>query len=366
MTVYFADRKMDIQGLADTELGGEMLIRQDKRTDDLSVGVVSLEFNLVFPSSRRAQAETMTEPGHYLLVRNKDAQEFYTIIDTEMDVDDQCISVYAEGAGLDLINEIAVPYVAPAAMPISDYISRFTYDSGFEIGRNEISTRSRKLVWDGETTVTERLISLATQFDAELAFSFDIIGMKVLHKYINIYEKRGGNYGVWLRRGIEVGNIRVKKSVADLATALKVTGGTTSDGDQPVDLNGYHYDDGDFFVEGTYLKSRSALAKWSRYLSDDNVSSGHLMRTFHSESTNKAEMCRQAITKLKKMREMAVEYEVELLQMPAIHVGDTVTVVDHEGSLYLSARVLKIETSEADDIHTATLGDYLATERQWT
>lgn len=42
-----------------------------------------------------------------------------------------------------------------------------------------------------------------------------------------------------------------------------------------------------------------------------------------------------------------------------VRIGDRVNIVDDAGGLYLSARILKLETSIAEDTRTATLGEYL-------
>ena len=68
------------------------------------------------------------------------------------------------------------------------------------------------------------MLSVATQFDAELSYSFEIDMLSVKHKYINFHRKRGNNSGMELRINREISNIIRKKSVADLATGLSVTG----------------------------------------------------------------------------------------------------------------------------------------------
>ena len=502
MTVYFADRKMNILECAATGLAAGFLIRKDTKTDEIGAGAAAFSFDLVYPADERTRAEEITAPGNYLLRSDGEAREFYTIIESELNTDACTVSVWAEGAGLDLLNEIAVPYEADQAQPAAFYIEKFAYDSGFEIGRNEISDRRRRLKWDGECTVTERLASVAAQFGAELEFSFEIKGLRVLHKYIHLLKRRGGDYGVRLRRGIEVGNISVRRSAENLATALKVTGGVPQgaqgihayddangkpyytwvkyadsptagmtdraagkdyiglaygkpdssesekysdytwtkvrrnktgvngqplktmeyipdtgvlqpngkytwvkyadnsaggnlsdspagkryiglaydkpsrtesaraadyhwslikgDDAQPVTLRGYVYDDGDFFLEGTFLKSREAVRKWSRYLWENGTYTGHLMRTFSYNTTDQAELCARALEALRRQREIQVNYEIELRALPEnVRVGDTVSIVDSDGALYLSARVLRLESSVADNVHTATLGDYL-------
>ena len=70
-------------------------------------------------------------------------------------------------------------------------------------------------------------------------------------------------------------------------------------------------------------------------------------------------MCNRAVSKLKKIYDAAVSYEVELAYLPdGIKIGDTVNIVDDAGELYLSARIMKLESSICNDEYTATLGEY--------
>ena len=62
----------------------------------------------------------------------------------------------------------------------------------------------------------------------------------------------------------------------DLATALSVTGGYPEESETPITLKGYKYDDGDIYLSGSTLYSRSAVAKWSRYLSEKGMEQGIL------------------------------------------------------------------------------------------
>ena len=255
-------------------------------------------------------------------------------------------------------------YAADKAYNIAYYINKFAYDSGFEIGINEVSNLTRKLSWDGETTATERLLSVATQFDnAEIEFSFKVENMAVTGKYINVYKNRGNDSGVTLTVGKEVSGFRIKSSIADLATAYRCTGGTPEGSENPITLNGYKYDDGDFYVEGSYVKSRKALEKWSRYQikTEKNKNDvGHIVKSFTYDTTSKSELCNRAVSSLKKICDEAVTYEVELLYLPdGVKVGDTVSIVDDDDNIYLTARLLKLEMSESNDTKEAELGDYV-------
>lgn len=260
---------------------------------------------------------------------------------------------------MDLLNETVGEYKADKAYPASYYVEKFSDDSGFEIGINEVSNYNRKLSWEGETTASERILSVATQFDAEVSYTFEIDRLKIKHKYINLHKKRGVDQGRELRINREVKNIIVKSSVEDLATALSVTGGYPEDSETPINLKGYKYDDGDIYLSGSTIYSRSAVAKWSRYLSEKGSGTGHIVQSYTYDTTSKSELCNRAVSKLKKIYDAAVSYEVELAYLPdGIKIGDTVNIVDDTGELYLSARIMKLESSICNDEYTATLGEY--------
>lgn len=235
-------------------------------------------------------------------------------------------------------------------MSIADYVAVFAADSGFTIGINEVSDRSRILSWDGESTVTERLQSLATQFDAELSYSYEFEGLAVKEKHINFWKHRGLDAGVTLRIGAGIGSIRMKENIENLATALRPTG-------ENITLAGYSYDDGDIYVDGDLLKSRSALAKWSRFLSptEQGDGDGHIVRPYSYQTSSRSELCSRSVAQLKKICQPEVTYEVHIEDVPKnMHVGDECRIVDVRNGLYLNARLIKTIRSEAAGTCEAT------------
>lgn len=364
MILYFANRKLNIIGKASTELPKGLTIVSDKKTEDVETGVAVFDCTIPFNDDTREMVENCASVGNYILRSYNGENEFYTIIDSETDTKRQEVYIYAEDAGLDLLNEIVGAYEADKAYSIAHYIQKFAYDSGFQIGVNEVASLTRKLSWDGEQTVTERIASIATQFDgAEVSYSFGVDGMNVVSKFINIYKGRGKDIGANLRLNKDIDRIITKKTIMNLATALKCTGGTPEDEDYeddvdpvPVTLSGYAYDDGDFFVDGQYLKSREAQKKWDRF----TLGNGYIVRPFSYDTLSQKELCTRAISELKKLREAEVNYEVDINKLPDnIRIGDRINIIDDAGQLYVSARVLKLETSAVEDKHDATLGEYL-------
>lgn len=366
MILYFADRKMNILGYATTQLKSTYLIVDDKKTEEVESGISSFECEVSWASKDRLKLETMMDAGNYILRSNGNEKDFFTIIESNINTSKQTISVYAEDAGMDLLNEVAMPFTSDKAYDIAHYIGLYAIDTGFEIGINEIPNLTRKLSWDGETTCTERIASIATQFDnAEISYSFETKGLLITHKYINIFKKRGKDTGEQLRLGYEIASITTNKSVANLATSLHVTGGIPDGKEEPITLKGYKYDDGDFYVWGSRLSSRKALAIWSRYVWDKepnklNGYTGHIVQAYSYDTTSQQELCAHAITKLKKLCQMEVNYEADIVYLPEnVKIGDRINIVDNEGRLYTSTRVLRLETSVTGRKRTATLGEYL-------
>ena len=369
MILYFADRRMNILGKASSHLRKGVKVLSDNKTEDVESGVASFEATFSYTRENRKEVESWAKSGNYILRKSGSENEFYTIIESESDTENQEVIVYAEDAGLDLLNEVVGPYEADKAYPIDHYINKFSYDSGFVIGVNEIKDLSRKLKWEGEATATERLASVATQFDnAEISYSFEIKRLKVTKKIINIHRKRGVDTDIQLRKGKEIENIVVKQSIAELATSLLVTGGTPENSEVPITLKGYKYDDGDFHVSGDRLNSRIALEKWSRYVWKDEPNQvlgcgGHIIKNYSYDTLSQSELCKRAITKLKSICDVEVNYEADIIELPDnVRVGDRINIIDDDVGLYLNTRILKLETSESDEKKVATLGENLLKE----
>lgn len=374
MIVYFSDRHFNILGQASTQLPEGLTITDDAKIEDIETGVATFECVIHYTDETRGAVENFTAPGNYILRSSGDESDLFQIIDREKNTKKQEVYIYAEDDGLDLLNEVVGAYEADKAYPISHYINKYALGAGFEIGINEASSLSRKLSWDGESTAAERIASIATQFDGcEISYSFAVDGLFVTKKHINIYKQRGKDVGAVLRLNEDIDSIVTKESIANLATALQCTGGTPEpitneeSGETtelpPITLNGYKYDDGDFYVDGAILKSREALKKWQRLLwktDESQKAGGHITKQYSYDTLEQSTLCSHAITELKKLREMEVNFEVDINKLPEnIRIGDRINIVDDAGELYLSTRVLVLERSEAEQTQKATLGEHL-------
>ena len=304
--------------------------------------------------------------------KNDDGEaKLYVIVDEEINTSDQSINIYCEDAGLDFINEI-VPAYEGSSQIAQYYVNKYLADSGFEIGTDDTSPAKKKACkWDGESTVAERLQSIAKKFGYEISYSYKVEGLKVVHKYVNIHDKRGDHKTIpQLRLNIEVDKITTKKSISKLATALKVTGGTPNNAKQgtpPINLKGYKYDDGNFYVDpkSGYVISKKGQEEWTRLTNETfntprpEASFGQIVKPYSYDTLDKRTLTSHAIAELKKIDHPEVNYDIELPVLPDnIGIGDMVAIIDDEGELYLQARVLELETSYTAETVKMTLGEY--------
>lgn len=367
MIVYFADRELNVLGTASTELPQGIIIIDDEKKEDIDSGVRTFSVTFTYDDNSRELVESVVAVGNFLLRSADDENEFYTIIETTHNTSDQTIQAYAEDAGLDLINTIAGTFNNDTEYNAAYYINKWLPEE-WEIGVNELEG-TQALEFTDESTVTERLLSIASSFDGELDFSYEIDRLTVTKRYVNFYEHRGSRTPTFqLRLGGDISALNMNTSIEDLATALVVTGGTLKGQNTPITLNGFDYSsDGvnyhtpadlndDYQIYGNKVVSLSAMAQWSSKLDSD----GLLLRRFQFDTTNKLKLFKKAVNELKKVKAVTRTYEITFLTFPKeARLGDHVYIVDDKDAIYLEGRILELEKSIIKGETKATLGEWL-------
>lgn len=371
---YFTDRKYNQLGIASTdELASSSVIAIDdiggQEGDYQSVdgGYRSYSATLHFSPDQSAQVKEMAMVGNFVLFKGRAGESVWTtILSSEHDPLAGTNTFVAEDASIDLINGTVGAYAASSAMTIAQYIELFAGDSGFVIGYNEIPDLTRTLKWDSDdSSILARILSVATQFGVELSFRFEVRGLSVIGKYIDIRKHIGGNKGIYLRVDTDLNKIVTTSDIADLCTAIAGTGGTPEGSNDPITLKGYRWTDPNGrYVLGGYgvLRDPVALRTWSRLLSNSNPDpkDAHITRNKTYEATSQATLVQSVLSDLEKFNHPAVNYEVDIAKLPDnVSIGDTVYLVDEDEQLFLSARVLELTYSYSNESGTATLGDYL-------
>ena len=103
--------------------------------------------------------------GYWIAFRYDDRDRLLYIDNIAEAERDKMMTISSISDNLDLNNETIQPFAAPEAKPFKWYFDKIMFDTGYEIGINEISNLTRKLSWDSEMTIRNFIQSVATQFD---------------------------------------------------------------------------------------------------------------------------------------------------------------------------------------------------------
>lgn len=319
---------------------GGLIAYNDWFEQDLDTGIGTYEFTVDKTGNHEIEKINV---GCYLMVKDGSKLRSFEIMRIEEDKNSK--TIYAEDAGLDLLGEQVPPYKADKSYPITHYIEEFTFDSGWEIGINEIpNTTTRKLEWQGTETATKRLLQLVKRFDAEISYDFEFLNDKIYKKLIHIHRKIGEDKKVRLEVGREASNVKRTISIENLATTLVATG---ADG---ITLAGAEYNEGNIRsdLNSIYLIDYDAVARWKR--AGYTPAGGGIVKRYESEAKTPQALMVEAVIKLKQWNHPEVTYDVPINILPReVNIGDTVVIVDHhyEPALIVSGRVSSIKKSLA-------------------
>ena len=364
MIIYFCDRELNILGHASTTLPQGIRVRQDKTVEDVESGVNSFECILTWDAGTRFELEQGVMAGNYILKQSDtEYDSLYQIVETEIDTKAQEISIYAEDAGLDLLNTLC-PATTLTNKNITQMLTTFLPNDWVLNVENAPST-TQTYVWDGTSTCTERLRSVVGLWDCELYYSFVIKGLQIQKKILNVVQKRGNQEAIpQLRLNYDIDKIVTKTSIADLVTALAVTGGTPDGSQTPINLVNYDYSYTDLETGDVYevdkptgqMRNITQMDRWAGEVDFDGV----LLGSYSFDTNDKAVLAGQARAELQRRCYPAVNYDVDFTLLPEdAKIGDRVNIIDDAGGLYLEARLLQIETCEAEQTKKAVIGEYL-------
>ena len=365
MDFYITDRNFKLETVVSTTGNTIFKVISAEDVSTLETSSRRMTMEISFTPETTDKAKEFFKVGNYVLYIDLNGKhEWMTILKSTHNPLTQIRTLECEDAGLDLLNETVSDYKADKAYNVAHYIERFTYDSGFKIGLNEISKLTRKLEWEGEATALERIQSVATQFDnAEIEFRFEFIGNQLSQRYIDIKKKRGTTDFHRMFVNKDIHSIVVEEDIYQLVNAIYATGGTEEGKDQPINLKGFTWTDpeGRFVLNKTsgIIRDTQNIKQWSR----DNTNSHYFLQHKQWETTNKTTLVNNVVSHLKKYSQPITNYIVDIANIPDIlQVGDTVELVDENEKLYLSSRVQQLTFRYESNTCEAVLSDFVRLE----
>lgn len=301
---------------------------------DLSTGAETFSFE-TFGNSREA---IHVEGGNYIALRHDGVYKLFQIVEVNSIHSTEHIKeAYCEMAGIELITEI----LRATNMPATNLKQALTYalqDTDYQIGYLDSSLADVHSIELKEPTKVYNFLQnyIVGLFGAEISFSVEIQGNRVVGKYVNCHAQRGAFNGVRFEYGQNV--TRVKKSVdySELATALVCQGnnGTTissvEEADKPLGQD--------------WIGDENAYLTYSK-------NGQHIFDIFKFDTESPAELLREARKELANRCTPKFKYEVDVELLGAeVNIGDTVYVVDNEFNppLHLSARVSQLQICTTD------------------
>ena len=313
---------------------GELIAYDDMFEQDLDTGIGIYEFKV----DKTHDSIANVVVGCYLFVPDDEITRCFEITRIEEDHDTKVI--IAEDAGLDLLGETLPPFKSEQTQKLEYYVSKFTFDSGWEIGINEVTETTRKLEFEQFETTTKRLRTLAKEFDAELVYTVEMLHDKPHRKLINFYKKYNADKVIRLEYGTNVTKIKKTTNIENLATAIRSVGA------EGITLVDYQYNDGRYRLGSDgVLYDTVENERWKR---NNAISGGYIVANYESQAKTKERLLEETLKQLKKRAYPEVTYEVDLdLVGSNVLIGQMAEVSDSEFKplIAISARLISIKRS---------------------
>ncbi|WP_430538177.1 phage tail spike protein [Enterococcus casseliflavus] len=342
MIYHILNREFNSICMIDDEADNSVILTDDTHTYGITNGTLLNTFDCAIDKNHEDAG--LIQVGTHIVFQDENGENIcLTLMDT--DEDEYTRTCHYEDLGMELINETPMIFPASFVQPVEYYVNREIYDSGWEIGLNELVDAKMKMEFTNNDTTLTRLQQICEMFKCEMYFTVEFQNLKVTKKRINIVKHIGVETNEVLNAGVDLITIGKHINVDNLKTALIVTGGS--------EFNNLVYNDGNYFtrIGESIIYDREANALWGRGHTTDTRDSGWVYGNYQSQSDDPAQMFAEGLAELKKVNQPEATYTVEaIFSNTDFMVGDRVTIIDEEynPALRISARILQKDISRTN------------------
>lgn len=296
--------------------------------------------------------------GNYVAFKNDEGEyKLFQITQTEEYHEDAMyMNVYAEGAGLELINKVFRARKSPSTS-LRKFMEMVLNETGWNVGTIPLSVQESIDLDLEDATVYATLQNTLSKYGVEMAFRCEINNGRISSKFVDLYIQRGRVTGKRFAFGRDIEGIRRKVDSTELFTAL-IGRGNKDISFKDVTVDGINKPLGQDFVA-----DQEAYDKY-------NNNGYHITGIFSYDTDSPEELLRETYKQLQKCKEPKIEYEVsvallgELLgeSWNRVSIGDTVAIVDNAFNppIHLMARVSKLDKSFTNNqSDTCTLSNFV-------
>lgn len=342
MIYHIVDREFNSICMIDDEADNSVILTDDTHTYGITNGTLLNTFDCAIDKNHEDAG--LIQVGTHIVFQDENGENIcLTLMDT--DEDEYTRTCHYEDLGMELINETPMIFPASFVQPVEYYVNREIYDSGWEIGLNELVDAKMRMEFTNNDTTLTRLQQICEMFKCEMYFTVEFQNLKVTKKRINIVKQIGVETNEVLNAGVDLITVGKHINVDNLKTALIVTGGS--------EFNNLVYNDGNYFtrIGESIIYDREANALWGRGHTTDTRDSGWVYGNYQSQSDDPAQMFAEGLAELKKVNQPEATYTVEaIFSNTDFMVGDRVTIIDEEynPALRISARILQKDISRTN------------------
>ena len=342
MIYHIVNREFNSICTIDDEAYNSVILTDDTHTYGITNGTLLNTFDCAIDKNHEDAG--LIQVGTHIVFQDENGENIcLTLMDT--DEDEYTRTCHYEDLGMELINETPMIFPASFVQPVEYYVNREIYDSGWEIGLNELVDAKMKMEFTNNDTTLTRLQQICEMFKCEMYFTVEFQNLKVTKKRINIVKQIGVETNEVLNAGVDLITVGKHINVDNLKTALIVTGGS--------EFNNLVYNDGNYFtrIGESIIYDREANALWGRGHTTDTRDSGWVYGNYQSQSDDPTQMFAEGLAELKKINQPEATYTVEaIFSNTDFMVGDRVTIIDEEynPALRISARILQKDISRTD------------------
>lgn len=361
--IFYLDRHEKVQAIFTNNGSPDSCpYYNDKLAEDLTTGTSTYEFYI--PSNH--DSATLVEEGGFIVRKNLDNQlVMFTIMrieETHTDMSEKYI--YAENAGLELLNDIVRPVtnMSKNAEQMLDIVLQGTRWQRGDCDYFGIAN----FYFEDYQNVVAQLQNIATTFVGELQFRVEMKNGEVSNRYVDLVTQRGTDTKKRFVYNKDIKSIKRKIDLKNVVTALIGVGsGDTNGVNTTFKSIGYYTSKGKPFdkpLNQDWVGDPDALQRYG-------IKGKHLFGVYQYDTNNAEDLLNLTWTELQSRKNPQITYELDVallerlagLEQEAVRLGDTVYVIDETFSpaLYLEARIMQLETCFSDPTQDkCTLGNY--------
>ncbi|MGM9544420.1 MAG: phage tail spike protein [Romboutsia timonensis] len=351
--LFILNRQEKVVGVLKNSGKNSVPFFNDLLTEDLATGSETFEFTTV---SKNGIGQHLVV-GNFIAFKKGQSYKLFQIMQTEEDHQDELyISVYAECAGLQLINS-AFRGAKIISASFDRVIRTLLSDTSWNVGALPYGLATTYDLDIEQASVYSLLQTYAQKYGVELEFRVEINRGKISKKYVDGYYSRGKVTGKRFTYERDIEGIVRKTDATELYTAL-IGKGNNSISFKDVTVDGIDKPMGQDFVA-----NQSAYEKY-------NNNGYHIVGIYECDTDDAKDLLRKTHKRLLEVSEPKVEYDVSVLLLcellgekwNEVAIGDTISVFDNAfyPPIMVSARVSKLQTSMTDkNANKCTLANFI-------